>query len=143
MDTIKQKTVVVQIDGGQPIEVRRMLWKPTKEFLRKLGEVVTKVARDARPDADRTTIRLTLDSVLNQLPALIDSSDELITILITRSSSVTAEQLDGFDNLVALALLNAALEVNFDQELKNFSGGIVEKIGAILPAAKAAPATTT
>jgi hypothetical protein len=138
MSTIKQKTAVVEIEGGPRFELHRMRWKPTKEFLRKLAAVVTQLIREGRlgqlSAADGTGKLSFLDALAAQIPAIIEQSEELVTLLVTQSTDLTPEKFDELDALAASELLSAALEVNCDQELKNSWAGIVAKVAALLPA---------
>jgi hypothetical protein len=145
MNTIKQKTATVTIEGGpgaaeQTIEVRRMRWKAAREFLRKLAGVVTQLIHDGKlgqlAAAEGLEKLNLLDVLAGQLPAIVEQSEELIMLLVTQSTSLTAEQFDALDALAASEVLNAALGVNCDDDLKNSWAGIAAKLTALMPAAK-------
>ncbi len=144
INTIKQKTAVVQIDGGpgaaaRSIEVHRMFWKPAKEFLRMLAEVYAGLANTIAGASDGRIEGL--EAMLKQLPEIITQSDTLVTALVTRSTALTPEQLDQLDLLAASETIRTALEVNLDDELKNSFAGIVRTIAGLMPAQK--PPTTS
>ena len=145
MNTIKQKTAIVTIEGGpgaaeQTIEVRRMRWKAAREFLRKLAGVVTQLIHDGKlgqlAAAEGLEKLNLLDVLAGQLPTIVEQSEELIMLLVTQSTSLTAEQFDALDALAASEVLNAALGVNCDDDLKNSWAGIAAKLTALMPAAK-------
>lgn len=131
MSTIKQKKVTIEIEGFRAVEVRRMRWKSMREFLRKLAEIVSKVAANASQDQSLRAL------VLGKLPEIISGSDELVSFLCVESSDVTIAELNELDALAVSAVLGAALSVNCDEEIKNCWGGIVANLGAVMsPAPK-------
>jgi hypothetical protein len=131
MDTIKQKTAVVEVEGGQRIEVRRMRWKPAREFLALFGRAYTDFIKAAMSAGLGENQKL---AIVAQLPDLIAQSDVLSGYLITAATELTAEQLDALDALVASEVLRVALEINLDDEIKNSFAGIGAVITAMMPA---------
>ena len=130
MQTIKQKTVLVQIEGGQSIEVRRMRWKSMREFLKKLAGAVSKIYGMV-PAGDAPTI---LALLAGRLPEILAASDELSTLLVTGSTDLTAEALDNLDTVAAAAVIQAAIDLNLDEETKNSWAGIGRSVRALMPA---------
>jgi hypothetical protein len=149
METIKQKTVVLEIEGGPRIEVKRMRWKAAREFLRKLGAVVSKIFVDGRvaAGAEATGHGMPELSVIEriavQLPAIIEQSEELATLLCTQSTGLTAQELDNLDLLAGAEVLRTALEVNLDDETKNSFAGSAARIRGVMPARKEPPQMTS
>jgi hypothetical protein len=147
MDTIKQKTAVIEIEGGPRIEVRRMRWKAAREFLRKLGAVVSKIFIDGRlatvTDGDGKTPLPLIEGLALQLPQIIEQSEELATLICTQSTGLTATELDNLDLLAGAEVLRVSLEVNLDDETKNSFAGIAERIKAAMPARKVPTKTTS
>lgn len=135
MPTIKQKTVVVDIEGGKRIEVRRMRWKAAREFYRKIGALLATVYRDAPLESSEERKPGQFAKLMfAKLPDVISSSDELVTHLCTQSTDLSTDEFDNLDNLSALAVLDAALSVNCDDEIKNSFAGIGQKVAGLLPA---------
>jgi hypothetical protein len=128
MATIKQKSVIVDVEGGKRIEVRRMRNKPMRDFSRKFAEVLTGALRGA--PAEITIGRILIDKAAE----IIAGADELITLLCTQSTDLSLDEFDNLDSLAASAVLDAALAVNFDDEIKNSWAGIGAKIAALMPA---------
>ncbi len=132
MATIKQKSVIVDIEGGKRIEVRRMRWKGTRDFFRKFAEVIGALYKGASADA-------TLGKLLvEKAPELISGSDELVTLLCTQSTDLSLDELDNLDVLSASEVLRCSLELNLDDELKNSWAGIGARIAGLMPAKSSA-----
>jgi hypothetical protein len=131
MDTIKQKTALVKFEGAPHIEVRRMRWKATREFLKLFGRAYTGFIKGAMSAGLGENQKL---AIIAQLPELIAQSDVLSAYLVTNATDLTAEQLDALDGLVASEVLRVALEINLDGEIKNSFAGIGAAIMAMMPA---------
>lgn len=129
-DTIKQRVEVIELADGRRMEVRRMSWKAMRDFLRRLAAVITTVYTQSKPEDTRVAI------LLNKLPEIIGASDELVALLCTKSTGLTLDQFDETDALSASQILDAALKVNCDEELKNCWAGIAVKVVALMPANK-------
>jgi hypothetical protein len=140
MDTIKQKTALVKFEGAPHIEVRRMRWKATRQFLKLFGNAYTDFIKGAMEGGLEENQKL---AILAQLPNLIAQSEVLSTYLVTNATDLTAEQLDALDGLLATEVLRVALEINLDDEIKNSFAGIGAAIVAMMPAKKAQQAMTS
>lgn len=119
-DTIKQRTKAVPCIG-RTIVARRMAWKATRDFLKKLSAHIREMGV-AKFDAA---------AVVAKLPEIITSADDLTEFLLVKSTDLTLEQINDLDTLDGLNLIEAALEVNLDDELKKSFAGIAAKIGAL------------
>ena len=154
-DTIKQRTQLVPIrdsTGYRTVTVRRLKWKNAKSFYANLATVVAKLfasrtseSRVASSESVPTEPgALTPDPVTAEsgffakLPAIVRDSDALVNALLTGTTDFTAEQLNELDYGDVLALLEAALAVNLDDEIKNSCAGVAAKIRAFYAAAPAA-----
>jgi hypothetical protein len=135
MNTIKQKSAFVEIDGGKRIEVRRLRWRAMRDFLRVLAKVVTAVY-PSTPPAPGSSWGAALFS---KIPELVAGSDELVTILCTGSTNLTAEEFADLDGLVACEVIRASLAVNCDEEIKNSLAGIVGAVSGLMTTSQPEP----
>lgn len=126
--TIKQKTIQVPLDdSSSTVTVRRMYWKAAREFLKMLAQHVGKLGvTDA-------------SAMMQKLPEVIASADELATFLILNSTDLKPEQLDALDIVQAATILQHAIELNAGDELKNSFAGIAAALARIMPAIPTMP----
>lgn len=139
MDTIKQKSVAVTLGDGTTVEVRRMKWKATRDLLKKFSAIAIQFVPkpwDKKEGEEKEPFNL-----IGILPKILNESDELVAHIMKSSTSLTAEQADNLDALDALKVLEAAFDVNYDEELKNFLAGTVAKLAVLVPT-RAAPTTS-
>lgn len=132
MDTIKQRIKGVPVTSGpnpRTVEVRRMVWKPAKEFFRALTRSYLEFLA-----AMGVAAHVTPETLVARLTAVIGNSEELITLLLTRASNLSTDEVDALEIGDVLRLIDTALEINLDEETKNSFAGIVAKVSAFLPA---------
>lgn len=145
-DTIKQKSIDVPLDEGGRVLVRRMRWKAQRAFLRSLvHEIRTYMADETLAALMKAETRedklAVVPAMLEKIPALIESSEGLISMLITATTGLTAEAQDGdgADGLTGhdvARILQAALSINLDAELKNSWTGIGMSLVGMVPGSK-------
>jgi len=149
IETIKQKSVTVAFEDGRQIKVRRMPWKAARSFLRKVTKIMNDVLGEgglgSKIKAAEGKVTFNLSDVTAALPGLIEQSDELVFDLVTASTPLKTEELDALDTLEASSLIKAAIEVNFDAELKNCWSGVVAGLAALMtsPRTSPSPASTS
>lgn len=134
--TIKQRTTPVAITtatGERTITVRRLAWKPAKEFFRELTKVLAALWGDRADDAAAKK------SFFALLPQLVLDSEQLITLLLTGSTDLKPEELDQLDWGDVIALVHGALEVNADDEIKNSFAGVMGKLVGFVASTKTKP----
>lgn len=129
-ETIKQRTVVVTLADGRQIEVRRMRWKAARDFLQKLAKHIG-------------SLGLSLEGVMDKLPALVSSAGELVDELLAASTDLTRDDIAGLDWLDVPRLVEPALALNLGPELKNSWAGILKSLAALVPEDLAVSATPT
>lgn len=128
MSTIKQKSAFVEIEGGKRIEVRRMRWKSSRDFLRELARLVTSI----RPSAP-TENGAWASAIFANIPEIIAGSDVLVTLLCTSSTGLSLEEFGELDALTALEVLRESLAINCDDEVKNSLAGIAGALSGLMP----------
>jgi hypothetical protein len=124
MSTIKQrsKSVRIGIEGERTIEVRRLTWKPASEFIKQIVGVVAAFMAAGNSG----------DAAFKQIATIVVGSDDLIRVLLTGATELKPEDIDALDYGDVLRLIDAAIEINLDEETKNSSAGIVEKVKAFV-----------
>lgn len=127
MNTLKQKTVTVELEDGRRIEVRRMTWKAMRDFLRRLASLVTGMYVGAKADGAATPMMARLNEV-------VTNSDELIAFICTSTTKLTTDDLDQMDALAVMKILEAALNLNCDEDTKNSWAGIAGSVTSMLSA---------
>jgi len=120
--SIKQREITIELDARKVV-VRRMRWGAARAFLKKLAQHVANLGGS-------------LADVLPKLPELIGTVDELAGDLIINSTDLKKEELDQLDVAQFAALLDAAVELNLGEELKNSFAGIAKNLTALKPATK-------
>lgn len=140
IETIKQRTVTLQMEGGSAITVRRLRWKAAKAFLRMLADTLGQLYKGgglslAEPGSAPAAFA-------DRIPELIAQSEELTQFLIQNSTDLNAEQIDALDALAASEVLRAALEVNLDEELKKCWAGIAAVVAGLMPGSKRSTTTS-
>lgn len=126
--TICQRTITLKL-GDREVTVRRMYWKAARAFIKKLATHLTGIASSGTD----------LSAILPKLPELITSADDLTADLVSGSTDFTAEQIDQLDVAQFAAILDAAIELNLGEDLKNSFAGIAAKLEALIPATKTSP----
>lgn len=116
--TIKQRTLAVEIDGSGRIVVRRMVWRAARDLLTLLAE-------------HRDKLGSNMQEAWSRLPELLRTVDAIVEHLVLNSTDLTKEQYDQLDMVAALAVLEAALELNLGDELKNSCVGIAHKLAGL------------
>jgi hypothetical protein len=135
--TIKQRTAVVEIEYGQRIVVRRMVWRAARDLLTLIAE-------------HRSQIGTNMQEAWARLPELLRSVDAIVEHLVCNSTDLSKEQYDQLDMVQALAVLEAAIELNLGDELKNSCVGIAHKLAGLAagwmpttPGANSMPSSST
>lgn len=98
--------------GTETVEVRELRWVDALAFLDKLATGIGLVlgTQSVGPDG---TLRLNAE----RLREAVFSSGELASSLLTKATGLPQARLDTLSASQALALLEAAVEVNFREEL--------------------------
>lgn len=138
MSTIKQKSISVtlsdMLDTGlvqyNAVEVRRMRWKPARDFLKALAAHLGSLGTDTK-------------AMLADLPKLIASAEDLATLLIAGSTDLMPKDIDNLDLLDATEIIGVALTLNLGDELKNSCAGIAAALRGVVPAFPATTSKTT
>lgn len=127
--TIKQRsrsTPIVSATGPRTIEVRRLQWKAARLFYAELAKILAQLfAAKADPALGS---QLSAPDLFGQLPKLVEDSDTLVLLLLTGATDLKADELENLDWGDILALVDSALAVNLDDEIKNSSAGVMAKI---------------
>jgi hypothetical protein len=126
--TIKQRTAHITIENGPALTIRRMAWKPAREFLSLLSRHAAALAPALAPAAGGD-----LGPLLARAAELVAATDELSAHIIVHSAGLSREDADTLDYLAALEVLRAALELNLGDELKNSLSGIRAALAALFP----------
>lgn len=125
MDTIKTKSKTVNLSDDSRVKVKRMRWKGMRKFLRTASAAVSEVSI---ADMFTVTGEMTMAGLFKNLPKLIASSDDLMRLVVENSTDVPMDQFDDFDVQDACLVIEAAIDVNFDEDLKNSLGSVVNKV---------------
>lgn len=104
-------TEVVNI-GTEVVQVRELRWVDALQFLQKLAAGIEQIAgtQAAGPDG---TVRLNAD----RLRDAVLSGGELANTLLAKATSLPPARLESLSASQALVLLQAAVRVNFREEL--------------------------
>jgi hypothetical protein len=136
MDTIKSKSKTVELESGRRIKVQRMRWKAARGWLRKFGDSMSKMMSGGLFDENAG-----ISELLKSLPAIIEQSDSLVADLVAASTPLKPEEFDELDTLEASAVIQAAVEVNFDDDLKNCWSGVLKGISTLMGSKVQTPTT--
>lgn len=123
--TIKQKIIPLELGSeteDKRVNAHRMAWKPAREFLKKLSGHFQALGIDGE---------LKASDVMAKLPDLITSADDLLAHLLEHSIDLPPEEIDALDIAQVAGCIEAALELNLGDELKNSFAGIAARIGAL------------
>lgn len=147
IDTIKQKTKTVNREEGAPIVVRRMRWKAARAVMKAIGRAAAELKQNdqfgkdlaaamSQSEGDLLAFGASCGSVvLSAAPVIINSSDSVVELLVTSTTDLDAAAFDDLDMHVAAEVISAAVELNFDEELKNSFGGLRRAAEALMPKA--------
>ena len=109
--------------GGEQVQVRELRWLDALQFLQKLAGGIEQVAGTQAIGLDGT-VRLNAD----KLREAVLSGGELANTLLAKSTGLPQARLDALSASQALSLLQAAIEINFREELR----GKLRGVGAAL-----------
>ncbi|MFA5263054.1 MAG: hypothetical protein WC378_04460 [Opitutaceae bacterium] len=130
--SIKQKTISIELSDDQKVVVRRMPWKAAVELLKKLSGHIGSVSDLVKPTEDGSgASKVSVSAVIAKIPDLIMGAEDLVQHLVLNSTSLNKEAFDALDLAQASAVIEAAVELNLGDELKNSWAGIAEKIRAL------------
>ena len=119
-NTIGQRTrdvTIASATGPRTLTVKRLPWKAAKAFYAHLAQQVAGFLVGKGPV-----------SVFEILPRLVLDSAGLVEELLAGATDLSTDELQALDYGDVLALANAALEVNLDDEIKNSCAGVVAKV---------------
>ena len=119
--------------GGEQVQVRELRWLDTLQFLQKLAAGIEQVVGTQAIAADGS-VRLNAD----RLRDAVLSGGELANTLLAKSTGLPQARLDALSASQALSLLQAAIEINFREELL----GKLKGVGGALQGAVTATVTT-
>lgn len=127
-----QKTVHV---GGNEVIVRDLPWPVMKQFLDRLSHQISGLVGNAVGAAKAGEDAGAIGSkLLEQLPAVIANSTELAEYLIIettkRGNGVSAIDVQGLSSTDFLALLDAALEVVFNEDFVKLGKSVAGRVQA-------------
>jgi len=113
--------------GQETIEVRELRWVDALAFLDKLAGSIGLVlgTQGINPDG---TLRLNAD----RLKEAVLSSGELASLLLAKATSLPQERLEQLPASHALALLEAAVQVNFREELLGKCRAVANALRGVL-----------
>jgi hypothetical protein len=98
--------------GTEQVHVRELRWLDALQFLQKLAAGIEQVVGAQAVGSDGT-VRLNAD----RLREAVLSGGELANTLVTKATGLPQAHLDGLSASQALALLDAAVRINFREEL--------------------------
>ena len=115
-------TRVVDI-GTEAVHVRELRWLDALQFIQKLAAGLEQIAgtQSVGPDG---TVRLNAD----RLREAVLSGGELANTLLAKTTGLPQARLDTLSASQALALLDAAVRINFREELL----GKLKAVGGVL-----------
>lgn len=120
--TIKQRTVTIvfESEGTDPVRVvvRRMMWRAARDLLGMIAE-------------HRAKVGTSKEELWANLPDVIRSVDALTAHLVTNSTDLTPEAYDQLDMVQAMRVLEAAIELNLGDDLKNCCVDIAHKLAGV------------
>ncbi len=119
--------------GTEQVQVRELRWLDTLQFLQKLAAGIEQVVGSQAVGADGT-VRLNAD----RLREAVLSGGELANTLLAKATSLPQARLDSLSASQALTLLDAAVRINFREELL----GKLKAVGGALQGAVTATVTT-
>ncbi len=109
--------------GGEQVQVRELRWLDALQFLQKLAGGIEQVVGTQAIGPDGT-VRLNAD----KLREAVLSGGELANTLLAKATGLPQARLDALSASQALSLLQAAIEINFREELL----GKLRGVGAAL-----------
>lgn len=98
--------------GTEQVHVRELRWLDALQFLQKLAAGIEQIVGTQALGADGT-VRLNAD----RLREAVLSGGELANTLLVKATGLPQTHLDGLSASQALALLDAAVRINFREEL--------------------------
>ena len=119
--------------GTEQVQVRELRWLDTLQFLQKLAAGIEQVVGSQAVGADGT-VRLNAE----RLREAVLSGGELANTLLSKATSLPQARLDSLSASQALTLLDAAVRINFREELL----GKLKAVGGALQGAVTATVTT-
>lgn len=120
--SIKQRTIEIELDQRK-ITVKRMPWKSARSLLKMIAQHLS-------------TMGANLNDVLPKLPELLGTVDEIAVFLVENSTDLNKTAIEELDVAQFAAVLEAAVELNLGEELKNSFAGIAKNLTALKPATK-------
>lgn len=137
--TIKQKSKIVILADGREIEVQRMTWKAGREFMRMLAAQIQILFKEGqlidmlrKAQVEESKSFELISSILETLPNIIASSEEMLAHLTRNTVKMTPADFDQIDLHDALKCVEASIEINLDDELKNSFGSIVRNVARLM-----------
>lgn len=113
--------------GDETIEVRELRWVDALGFLDKLAGSIGHVLGTQGVNADGT-LRLNAD----RLKEAVLSSGELASLLLIKSTNLPQERLAELPTSHALALLEAAVQINFREDLLGKCRAVANALRGVL-----------
>ena len=113
--------------GIENVEVRELLWVDALAFLEKLASSIGLVVAAQGIEADGT-FRLNAD----RLREAVLSSGELAGTLLSKATGLPQDRLQHLSASQALALLEAAVQVNFREELLGKCRAVGQSLRGVL-----------
>lgn len=146
MSTIKQRTrpvVIAGATGERTITVRRLAWKAARGFFAEFSTTLallwgagSKPAPAAAAAGDAPPPARSENNFYDQLPQIVLASDQLVATLLTGATDLTADELNALDWGDVLELVNVALALNTDDEIKNSCAGVTGSVLGFVAQAK-------
>lgn len=136
--TIKQRTCIVTIEseqpGGEPrkIIVHRMAWSAQRQLLKSLAVIIPKILAPRVSAGAGESAPSLLAILAENLPAIVTSSNDLVSLLVIGSTGLSLEEFDKLDSLTAAEVIRQALAVNYDDELRTSIAAIVTKLAGLM-----------
>jgi hypothetical protein len=125
-----QKTVRI---GNTDVTVRDLPWPVMKQFLDRLSHQVSGLIGNAVSSTPDTSAAAIGSKFLDQLPSLVGNSVELSEYLVNETCAVNGTKLEGAwlqqrSATEFLTLLDAALEVVFNEEFVRLGKSVAERV---------------
>jgi|JFJP01.2.fsa_nt_gi hypothetical protein len=143
--SLKTRSKLVRLGDCTEVEVRTMRLLPARAFIAMLvaqfiatmkeGGLLESLQKFRDNQTEEGGLSL-LTSLADALPSIITGSLDMSSHLLRNATELTPKQIDELYIDDALLLLNAALELNVNEELKNSLAGIVRQALVLISAKK-------
>ncbi|MES2692666.1 MAG: hypothetical protein V4773_04275 [Verrucomicrobiota bacterium] len=120
--------ITVTLQSGD-VTVRDLPWQDALEFLRKLSGHAKELLASSTSDG-----RVDISTLLPRLTDLVTNVQELSQFLLLSSTGKDEAWLKGLGTIEAMAVLDAALEVNLSDGLLELGKKVAGRLARVMPA---------